>query len=194
MKNSEKIDEMIGELVASTGRLDETARGVIAEIAEVLIEAFAAGRRVYVCGNGGSDADSQHIAAELVGRFRREGRKPLPCVALTTDTSILTALANDFGSEQVFSRQIEALGNKGDVLWALSTSGKSANILAATSSAQRLGMKVVAMTGPCGANLAGQADVCFIAPGQWSDNIQQLHQLAYHIICELIDEHFSSNG
>ncbi len=190
MKNNRKIDEMIGELLAAAGKLDETARSAIGDIAGILIEAFSAGRRVYVCGNGGSAADAQHIAAELVGRFRREGRKPLPCVALTTDTSVLTALANDFGFEQVFSRQVEALGVEGDVLWALSTSGESPNVLAAAKSAKRLGIKVVAMTGPGGADLAGLADVCFSAPGQWSDNIQQLHQLAYHIICELIDEHF----
>ena len=181
---------MIGDLVASAGKLDETARDAIGNIAEVLIEAFESGRRVYVCGNGGSAADSQHIAAELVGRFRRKNRKPLPCVSLTTDTSILTSLANDFGFEQVFSRQIEALGDKGDVLWVLSTSGKSPNILAAAGSAKRLGMKVVAMTGPSGGELVGSADVCFTAPGQWSDQIQQMQQLAYHIICELIDEHF----
>ncbi len=191
MKKNRKIDKMIGEMVVAAGQIDETARAVIGSIAEVLIEAFSAGRRVYVCGNGGSAADAQHIAAELVGRFRRKDRKPLPCVALTTDTSILTALANDFGFEQVFSRQIEALGDKGDVLWALSTSGKSHNILAAAGSAKRIGMKVVAMTGGSGGDLAESADVCFKAPAERTDLIQQLHQLAYHIICELIDEHFS---
>lgn len=185
---------MTGELVASFGQLDETARDIIGNIAKVLIGAFSAGQRVYLCGNGGSAADSQHIAAELIGRFRRKNRKPLPCVALTTDTSALTALANDFGFEQVFSRQVEALGNEGDVLWALSTSGKSPNILSAAGAAKRLGMKVVAMTGPGGGELTELADVCFTAPGRWSDQIQQMHQLAYHVICELIDEHFSSNG
>lgn len=194
MKKNRKIDEMIDELIDATGQIDETARVVIGNIAEVLIGAFSAGRRVYVCGNGGSAADAQHIAAELVGRFRRKNRKPLPCVALTTDTSILTALANDFGFEQVFSRQIEALGDKGDVLWALSTSGKSPNILAAAGSAKRIGMKVVAMTGGSGGDLSESADVCFKAPAERTDLIQQLHQLAYHIICELIDERFTSNG
>ena len=194
MKNNSKIDEMIGELVAAAGKLDGSARSAIENIADILIGAFSAGRRVYVCGNGGSAADAQHVAAELVGRFRREDRRPLPCVALTTDTSALTALANDFGFEQVFSRQVEALGSQGDVLWVLSTSGKSPNILAAVESAKRLGMKVVAMTGSGGGELAGSTDVCFSAPGQWSDQIQQMHQLAYHIICELIDKHFSSNG
>jgi D-sedoheptulose 7-phosphate isomerase len=187
MKDNGKIDEMIGEMVAAVGRIDAPMIGLIAE---VLIESFEAGGRVYVCGNGGSAADAQHIAAELVGRFRREDRKPLPCVALTTDTSALTAIANDFGFEQVFSRQIEALGDKGDVLWVLSTSGKSPNIISAAKSAKQRGMKVVAMTGGSGGELAELADVCFSAPGQWSDQIQQVHQLAYHIICEVIDEHF----
>ena len=187
MNNNGKIDEMIGEMVAAASRIDAPTIGLIAE---VLIEAFDAGRRVYVCGNGGSAADAQHIAAELVGRFRREGRKPLPCVALTTDTSALTALANDFGFEHVFSRQIEALGDKGDVLWVLSTSGKSPNIISAANSAKQRGMKVVAMTGGSGGELAELADVCLAAPGEWSDQVQQMHQLAYHIICEVIDEHF----
>ena len=188
MKDNGKIDEMIGRMVAAAGRIDAPTIGLIAE---VLIDAFDAGRRVYVCGNGGSAADAQHIAAELVGRFRREGRKPLPCVALTTDTSALTAIANDFGFEQIFSRQIEALGNKGDVLWALSTSGKSPDIISAAKSAKLIGMKVVAMTGGSGGELAELSDVCFTAPGQWSDQIQQMHQLAYHIICEVIDERFA---
>ncbi len=187
MTDNGKIDKMIGEMVVAAGRIDAPTIGLIAE---VLIEAFDAGARVYVCGNGGSAADAQHIAAELIGRFRREGRKPLPCVALTTDTSALTALANDFGFERVFSRQIEALGDKGDVLWVLSTSGKSPNIISAANSAKQRGMKVVAMTGGSGGELAELSDVCFTAPGEWSDQIQQMHQLAYHIICEVIDEHF----
>jgi D-sedoheptulose 7-phosphate isomerase len=148
---------------------------------------------VYVCGNGGSAADAQHIAGELAGRFRRD-RPALACVALTTDTSVLTAVGNDFSYEQVFSRQVEALGRPGDVLWALSTSGNSPNVLAAARTAAGAGMKVVAMTGAAGGALGELADLCFRAPAERTDLVQQLHQLAYHVICEVIDEHFSKDG
>ncbi|HUT59275.1 MAG TPA: SIS domain-containing protein, partial [Phycisphaerae bacterium] len=121
---------MIDQVRAAIAKLDEPARETIDRIARLLIESFRSGRRVYVCGNGGSAADAQHIAGELAGRFRRE-RRALACVALTTDTSVLTAVGNDYDFEQVFSRQVEALGGEGDVLWALSTSGNSPNVLAA---------------------------------------------------------------
>ena len=188
-----KISEMIDDLVAAVARLDATARQTLDAIAGMLMEALESGGRVYVCGNGGSAADAQHIAGELAGRFRRD-RPGLACVALTTDTSVLTAVANDFSYEQVFSRQVEALGRPGDVLWALSTSGNSPNVLAAARTAAAAGMKVVAMTGAAGGALGELADLCFRAPAERTDLVQQLHQLAYHVICELIDEHFSKDG
>ena len=182
---------MIDEVRAAIAKLDEPARETIDRIARLLIESFRSGRRVYVCGNGGSAADAQHIAGELAGRFRRE-RRALACVALTTDTSVLTAVGNDYDFEQVFSRQVEALGGEGDVLWALSTSGNSPNVLAAAEAARQRGMHVVAMTGSGGGKLAGMAEVCFRAPAERTDLIQQLHQLAYHVVCELVDEHFAA--
>ena len=181
---------MIGELAEAVGRMDDSARAAIEKAATLLIETFQAGGRVYVCGNGGSAADAQHIAGELAGRFRRE-RRPLPCVALTTDTSVLTAVGNDYDFKDVFSRQVEALGEQGDVLWGLSTSGSSANVVAAAEAARRRGMRVVAMTGAGGGALAEAADVCFRAPAERTDLVQQLHQLAYHIVCELTDERFA---
>jgi len=184
---------MIDDLVAAVARLDATARQTLDAIAGMLMEALESGGRVYVCGNGGSAADAQHIAGELAGRFRRD-RPALACVALTTDTSVLTAVGNDFSYEQVFSRQVEALGQRGDVLWALSTSGNSPNVLAAARTAAAAGMKVVAMTGAAGGALGELADLCFRAPAERTDLVQQLHQLAYHVICELIDEHFSKDG
>ena len=186
-----QIDMIIGQFTDAVGRLDEGARGIIADIANILIEAFEQGRSVYICGNGGSAADAQHIAAEMVGRFQRDGRKALPCVAMTTDTSIITAVGNDFGFEDVFARQVEALGKPGDVLWVLSTSGKSPNIVKAVNIAHERGMKIVAMTGGDGGRLSNLADVCFIAPADRTYLIQQIHQLAYHIICELVDKHFA---
>ena len=188
-----KISEMIDDLVAAVARLDATARQTLDAIAGMLMEALESGGRVYVCGNGGSAADAQHIAGESAGRFRRD-RPALACVALTTDTSVLTAVGNDFSYEQVFSRQVEALGRPGDVLWALSTSGNSPNVLAAARTAAAAGMKVVAMTGAAGGALGELADLCFRAPAERTDLVQQLHQLAYHVICELIDEHFSKDG
>ena len=188
-----QIDMIIEQFTDALGRLDEGARGIIADIANILIDAFEQGRSVYICGNGGSAADAQHIAAEMVGRFHRDGRKALPCVAMTTDTSIITAVGNDFGFEDVFARQIEALGKPGDVLWVLSTSGKSPNIVKAANIAHERGMKIVAMTGGDGGRLSDLADVCFIAPADRTYLIQQIHQLAYHIICELVDKHFASN-
>ena len=186
-----QIDMMIGQFTDAVSRLDEGARGIIADIANILIDAFEQGRSVYICGNGGSAADAQHIAAEMVGRFQRDGRKALPCVAMTTDTSIITAVGNDFGFEDVFARQVEALGKPGDVLWVLSTSGRSPNIVKAVNIARERGMKIVAMTGGDGGELSDLADVCFIAPADRTYLIQQIHQLAYHIICELVDKHFA---
>jgi len=186
-----QIDMMIGQFTDAVSRLDEGARGIIADIANILIDAFEQGRSVYICGNGGSAADAQHVAAEMVGRFQRDGRKALPCVAMTTDTSIITAVGNDFGFEDVFARQVEALGKPGDVLWVLSTSGRSPNIVKAVNIARERGMKIVAMTGGDGGELSDLADVCFIAPADRTYLIQQIHQLAYHIICELVDKHFA---
>jgi len=188
-----QIDMIIEQFTDAVSQLDEGARGIIADIANILIEAFEQGRSVYICGNGGSAADAQHIAAEMVGRFQRDGRKALPCVAMTTDTSIITAVGNDFGFEDVFARQVEALGKPGDVLWVLSTSGKSPNIVKAVNIAHERDMKIVAMTGGDGGRLSDLADVCFIAPVDSTYLIQQIHQLAYHIICELVDKHFASD-
>ncbi len=182
---------MIDQVREAIAKLDEPARETIDRIARLLIASFRSGRRVYVCGNGGSAADAQHIAGELAGRFRRE-RRALACVALTTDTSVLTAVGNDYDFEQVFARQVEALGGEGDVLWALSTSGNSPNVLAAAEAARQRGMHVVAMTGAGGGKLAGMAEVCFRAPAERTDLIQQLHQLAYHVVCELVDEDFAA--
>jgi len=186
-----EIDEIIGSFIGAVSRLDDSARRTIADIADVLIDAFEQGKRVYVCGNGGSAADAQHIAGELVGRFRRDSRRPLPCMALTTDTSIITAVGNDFGFEKVFSRQVEAMGDEDEVLWVLSTSGKSPDIIEAVKTARERGMKIIAMTGGSGGDLPALADTCFIVSGKDSYLIQQVHQLAYHIICELVDRHFA---
>ncbi len=157
---------------------------------EMIIKAIRRGGRLYICGNGGSAADAQHIAAEFVGRFRRE-RKALPAVALTTDTSAITSLGNDYCFEKVFSRQVEALVNKSDVLWAISTSGNSANVIAAVKTAKEKGAKILAFTGIRNSKLSQMADVCFCAGNESTARSQELHQLAYHIICDIVEQSFT---
>ncbi len=158
-------------------------------IGELLIEALAAERRVYVCGNGGSAADAQHIAAELIGRFKHD-RRALPVVALTTDTSALLSIANDYGFEQVFARQVEGLVRPGDVVWTLSTSGNSPNVLRAARAARERQARVIGFTGRGGGQLAPLCDLCFCVDHETSDRIQEIHQVAYHLLCDLVEEHF----
>lgn len=167
-----------------------SAGAALERIAAILQAALRDGRRVFVLGNGGSAADAQHIAAELLGRFKRQ-RRALPAIALTTDTSTLTALANDLSYEQVFARQIEGLAGPGDVVWILSTSGNSPNVLAAARAARQRGAAVVGFAGQSGGALAPLCDETFCAPHTASDRIQECHQLAYHYLCERLEEELS---
>ena len=163
----------------------------LAAIAETITAALQQDGTIYLCGNGGSAADAQHIAGELVGRFTRE-RKALAAVALSTDTSILTCIANDYSFEKVFARQTEALVRKGDILWAFSTSGTSANIIAAAKVAREKGARIITFTGRKDSELEQIADICFCADGESTARCQEIHQLAYHIICDLIERDFAS--
>lgn len=158
------------------------------QIAERIIDRFDSGGRLYIFGNGGSAADAQHIAAELVGRLR-EDRKALPAIALTTDTSVLTAVSNDTGYECSFARQVDALVTKSDVVWALSVSGTSPNVVRALESAKRLGALRIGFTGRSGGQFKELCDLCFQADHDSSDRVQEVHQLAYHLICEQIEKH-----
>lgn len=153
--------------------------------ASILSGALRRGKRVLICGNGGSAADSQHFAAELVGRYRKE-RAPLSAIALTVDTSALTAIGNDYGFETVFERQIKALGRSGDVLVAFSTSGSSKNILKAMSAARGKKMKVILLTGEKGRRASG-ADVRIAVPSAETARVQEVHELIFHAWCEYID-------
>jgi D-sedoheptulose 7-phosphate isomerase len=155
---------------------------------ELIAGALREGRKLLLFGNGGSAADAQHIAAELVGRFMRE-RKGLPAIALTTDTSALTAISNDYGFDEVFARQVRALGARGDVALAISTSGRSANVLRAVEAAHDAGLTVVALTGGDGGALAAKADVTLrVSASAFSARIQETHILIGHVICELVDQ------
>jgi D-sedoheptulose 7-phosphate isomerase len=184
-----QITAAIETHVKMAAELQATGTATIAAAAELIIQSFKQGGRLYVCGNGGSAADAKHIAGELVGRFLRE-RKALPVVALTANDSVLTAVANDYGYEVVFARQVEALLRKGDVLWVLSTSGSSANIVAAAELARKKQARVLAFTGRKNSKLEKIADVCLCVDSDTSPRSQEIHQLAYHIICELVEQSF----
>ncbi|GMU81198.1 MAG: phosphoheptose isomerase [Planctomycetota bacterium] len=168
----------------------DSAAGALEPIAAAIVRAFRQGRRLYLIGNGGSAADAQHIAGELLGRFKRE-RRPLPAIALTTDTSTMTAVANDYEYDRVFARQVEGLIGPGDVLWCLSTSGNSPSILAAAALARERGAIVVGFTGETGGKLASLCDHAFKVPHASSDRIQEGHILAYHFLCEQIEAAFA---
>lgn len=171
------------------GQLEVTGAQKLIDAAEMIIQSIKQGGTVYVCGNGGSAADAQHIAGELVGRFRRE-RSALPAMALSTDTSVITAVANDYGYNRIFSRQVEALVKSNDLLWAISTSGSSANVVAAAESAKQKGAKILAFTGRADCELEKLADIYFCVDAQTIARSQEIHQLAYHIICDLVEADF----
>lgn len=161
----------------------------VARAASLLAEALRGGAKALACGNGGSAADAQHFAAELVNRFEAE-RPPLAAVALTTDSSILTSIANDYAYEQVFAKQLHAIGRRGDVLLAISTSGNSANVIAAVKAAHELGVRVIALTGNSGgkmASLLDSQDVHICVPHRNTARIQEVHLLALHCICDAVD-------
>jgi len=166
---------------------DLTRQGdTLDRIAQTIADCLRAGHRVYTFGNGGSAADAQHIACELLGRFKLQ-RQALPALALTTDSSTLTAIANDLGYEQIFARQLEGLVQSGDVVWALSTSGNSPNVIQAVRVAARLGATVIGFTGQSGGQLAELCTLVFRAPHASTDRIQEVHLLAYHYICERVE-------
>jgi D-sedoheptulose 7-phosphate isomerase len=161
----------------------------ISQAVELMFTALSNGNKILACGNGGSAADCQHFAAELVGRFERE-RLPLPALALTTDTSILTAVGNDYSFNEIFSKQVQAFGQSGDVLLALSTSGNSANVLAAVDAALERDMRIVALTGKGGGTIGKRltdADVHLCVPHDRTARIQEVHLLTIHCLCDGID-------
>ncbi len=161
----------------------------IAEAIELMFMALSNGNRILACGNGGSAADAQHFAAQLVGRFERE-RLPLPALALSTDSSILTAVGNDYSFAEIFSKQVQAYGQAGDLLLAISTSGSSANVVAAIEAAQERDMRIVALTGKGGGAIAGlltDADVHICVPNERTARIQEVHLLVIHCLCDGID-------
>lgn len=165
---------------------DDASLDKVAGFAGTIVAALNAGNKVLIAGNGGSAADAQHIAGEFVSRFNFD-RPGLPAVALTTDTSVLTAIGNDYGYERLFSRQVQALGVEGDVFWGISTSGKSPNVLQAMEEARKKGLYVAGFTGEGGGAMRDLADVCIEVPSRETPKIQEGHILLGHIVCGLVE-------
>ncbi len=168
-------------------------REVFSDIAHAMLESLRQGGKVLLFGNGGSAADAQHIAAELVSRFLHD-RKALPAIALTTDTSILTSVANDYAYDQVFARQIEALGKQGDVAVGISTSGNSPNVLKAVARAREMGLTTVGLTGRSGGALKDAVDWCLCVPSDSTPRIQEVHIAVAHVLCEVLELELCSSS
>jgi D-sedoheptulose 7-phosphate isomerase len=183
----------LGRAARAAGRTARSAPRPLAAAAAIVVEALEAGGTVYFCGNGGSAADAQHFATELAGRFLLE-RPALAAVALTTNTSALTAIGNDYGFEQVFSRQLEATATPGDVLVAITTSGASRNVVEALRAARRLRLRVIGMTGAGGAAFARRCDVALVTPARSTPEIQTGHLMMGHALSELVEREMVSRA
>ena len=187
----DRIKEIILESIQIKEDLMRTRVDEIMDIASLFIESLKKGGKVILFGNGGSASDSQHIAAELVGRFKKD-RKAMAAIALTTNTSVLTSLANDYGYEIVFAKQVEALGEKNDLVVGISTSGKAKNVTAGIKQAKKMGLKTVALTGGDGGELAKTADVALMVPSSVTARVQEAHIIIGHVICELVEQELCS--
>lgn len=187
-KIKNQIESVISEHESLIGFLKTDEFGKKTEkVINVLYDAIRKGNKILVCGNGGSAADSQHFSGELIGRFQKE-RKPVACVSLTTNTSIITSIGNDYSFEKIFSRQIEGIGKSGDILILFSTSGRSKNIIDAALVAKKKGIKTVSFTGAQPNKLARISDINISVPSRSTPRIQEIHSIIIHIICQLIEE------
>ena len=182
-----RVDKVFEATILLHERVRQMELTPVTRAAAAIGEAFAQGGRLFVFGNGGSAADAQHMAAEMVGRFARE-RRALPALALTTDTSVLTSVANDYNFERVFVRQIEALGRPGDVAFGISTSGDSANVLRAIEAAKAGRLQTVALTGRDGGLIGAAAEIHINGPDDSTARVQEVHRTLIHAICELVED------
>ena len=182
-----RVDKVFEATILLHERVRQMELTPVMRAAAAIGEAFAQGGRLFVFGNGGSAADAQHMAAEMVGRFARE-RRALPALALTTDTSVLTSVANDYNFERVFVRQIEALGRSGDVAFGISTSGDSANVLRAIEAAKAGRLQTVALTGRDGGLIGAAAEIHINVPDASTARVQEVHRTLIHAICELVED------
>jgi len=178
-------DELLSHQ-ATIAQVISASQEPLARAAQLMVQTLQNGHKILLCGNGGSAADAQHIAAELTGRYKTE-RRGLPAIALTTDTSALTAIANDFGYDKVFSRQVEALANQGDLLIGISTSGNSLNILLALEQAKAIGCATLGLTGNSGGKMNALCDINLVVPSNNTPRIQEMHILFGHVLCQIVD-------
>jgi len=186
------IDDILQESISVKEKFVIDHNADFISFAEKIVSAFTSDRKLLLCGNGGSAADAQHIAAEFVNRFEME-RPPLPAIALTTDTSIITCIGNDYSFDDIFTKQIKAIGLEGDVLLAISTSGNSPNVLSAAETARDMDIYVAGLAGGDGGKLKELCDMCMIAGSDTASRVQESHIMAGHIICKLVD-HILFNG
>jgi D-sedoheptulose 7-phosphate isomerase len=194
--NDERARSIASALREAALLHEQAARDSVAAVvaaADALIAALTTGAKVLIFGNGGSAADAQQFACELVGRFLRE-RRALPAIALTTDSSTMTAIANDYGFDRVFVRQIEALGRPGDIAVGISTSGSSANVLAGLQCAKARGLKTVAFTGSSGGPIGAAADVHVNVPHELTPRVQEVHRTLIHAVCDLVEQELANNA
>ncbi|MEW6500620.1 MAG: D-sedoheptulose 7-phosphate isomerase [Thermodesulfobacteriota bacterium] len=187
------IDESLQESLAAKQAFAKEARGTIVTLVGWMVEAIRSGRKIMIFGNGGSAADAQHMAAEFVNRFLIN-RRPLPAIALTTDSSILTSIGNDFSFDDIFLKQIQALGQAGDVALGISTSGNSPNVLKAILEAKGMGLRTAALTGGTGGKLLHVAELTLNVPSTKTPAIQESHLWAEHLLCQLVDEVLFGQG
>lgn len=188
MLNDIYAKEYFSKIAKNFCELEKQSQIILA-IAQMWINALSSGNKVIFCGNGGSAADSQHLAAELMGRYKID-RVPLAALSLTVDTSALTAIGNDYGYEKVFSRQLRGIGVRGDVLVGISTSGNSKNIIDAFNVASEIGIRTVAFTGLLGGEMKKIANITLNVPSEFTNNVQEMHIACGHLVCELVENHF----
>lgn len=191
MNSISDIKTAISDSIAVKQKLlDQEFLNQISAIANLVISSLRQGNKLILCGNGGSAADAQHVAAELINRYKID-RAPLPAIALTTDTSVLTSIANDYGYNAVFRKQIQALGKEGDILIVISTSGNSKNVLEAVDVAKKMGIKTVGLTGSNTSALSNSADISIRIPSTEVSRIQESHIMILHIICDIVEKDFA---
>ena len=184
------IKKTLNEIANNFKTLQDQNVKDIENAATMMIDAIKLGGKIIYCGNGGSAADAQHLSAELIGRYKRN-RDPIPAVSLSTDTSTITAVSNDFGFSHIFSRQLAAIGNRNDILYAISTSGNSENIISAIKTAQSLNLNVIGFTGSDGGKMNNSCNILIKVPAKRPDRIQEMHIAIGQIICEIIEDNFS---
>jgi D-sedoheptulose 7-phosphate isomerase len=184
--NTDLLRDSLEEHLDAIRALLDSQLYAIEEAGLLICKTLKAGNKILLCGNGGSAADAQHIAAELVGRYEKR-RRAFPAIALTTDTSAITALSNDYGYDQVFARQVEALATEGDALIAISTSGKSLNVVKAVQQARSIGCKAIGLTGESGKPLAADCDIAIVVPSGRTSRVQEAHITVGHLWCEMVD-------